>query len=250
LAKDNPYCPKSYIEKLELMPEWPMRQRLFIGNWEYDDDTNKIYKYADLVSLFTNQWKSTGEKYIICDVAWAGKDKAIVGVFDGRKLIDYKIENTSTPESIKTIMQAFGNMYIVKRQNRLYDWSWLGRWLSWLECPIFQGGWSPVEIWIWSLEQEASKRAYKNLRSQCFFELAKYIQDGSLWLECVDDQEKEIILEELDTIQYWNIEKDWPLQIIPKDEIKKLIWRSPDRADLLSMRVRFELNRSNEPDFF
>jgi hypothetical protein len=58
------------------------------------------------------------------------------------------------------------------------------------------------------------------------------------------------ILEELDVIQARKIEKDWPLQIIPKDEIKKLIWRSPDCADAISMRVYFELIEREEPNFY
>ena len=58
------------------------------------------------------------------------------------------------------------------------------------------------------------------------------------------------IIEELDVIQAWKIEKDWPLQIIPKDEIRKILWRSPDLADTISMRVYFELIERNDPMFY
>jgi hypothetical protein len=66
----------------------------------------------------------------------------------------------------------------------------------------------------------------------------------------VDEDMKTKILEELDVIQAWKIEKDWPLQIIPKDEIRKILWRSPDLADVISMRVYFELIERNEPMFY
>lgn len=250
LWQDNPYCPKDYLFKLSIMPDWPMKQRLFYGNREYGDDTNKIYAYRDLQSMFTNQWL-WGEKYIIADVAGAWRDKTIVTVRDWRKIVDRVVEYKSTPESVKTIMIQKSNEYIVKRKNMLYDWSWLWRWLSWLECEIFQWWSSPIETDEQSeQEKEAIKRTYKNLRSQAFLMLARWIKDGSLAIQCCDQQEQEEILEELDAMQLWNIEKDWPMQIIPKDEIKKIIGRSPDRADTISMRVYFELIKRNDPGFF
>jgi hypothetical protein len=46
------------------------------------------------------------------------------------------------------------------------------------------------------------------LRSQAFLMLARWIKDGSLAIQCCDQQEQEEILEELDAMQLWNIEKD------------------------------------------
>lgn len=250
LWHENPYCPKDYLYKLSIMPDWPMKQRLFYWNREYGDDTNKVYAYKDLESLFTNQW-SVGERYIIADVAGAWRDKTIVTVWEGRKIVDIVIEHKSTPESVKTIMLQKANERIVKRKNMLYDWSWLWRWLSGLDCEIFIGANKPIVQEDQSeQEQEMTMKTYKNLRSQCFLLLSRRIKDWSLAITCVEQPQQEEIIEELDTIQLWNIEKDWPMQVIPKDEIKKLIWRSPDRADTISMRVYFELHKTTDPMFY
>ena len=250
LATDNPYCPKWYIEKLSLMPDWPMKQRLYFWNWEYDDDANKVYSYRDLQSIFTNQGQ-TGEKYIITDVAWTGKDDTIVTVRDWRKIIDIVIENKSTPESVKHIMKQKQIEYNVKIKNMVYDGSWLWRWLSGLWCEIFQWWSKPIPTKdATEQEKEWLNKTYLNLRSQCFFMLAKRIKDGSLSIPNISEDLQTRILEELDVIQAWKIEKDWPLQIIPKEEIKKIIWRSPDFADVISMRVYFELIERNEPNFY
>ena len=250
LATDNPYCPEWYIEKLSLMPDWPMKQRLYFGNWEYDDDTNKIYAFRDIQSIFTNPWQ-TGEKYIIADVAWTWNDDTIVTVRDWRKIIEYIIENKSTPETVKALMTRKQVEYSVKTSNMLYDWTWLWRGLRGLGCEIFQGASSPIEDKdSTEQEKEVLKKTYKNLRSQCFFMLAKWIKDWSLSIVCDDGDVKTRIVEELDVIQQRNIEKDWPLQIIPKEEIKKIIWHSPDFADVISMRVYFELIERNEPNFY
>jgi hypothetical protein len=141
--------------------------------------------------------------------------------------------------------------YNVKLKNMVYDWTWLWRGLSGLGCEIFQGGSKPIPTKdATDQEKEWLNKTYLNLRSQCFFMLAKWIKDGSLSIPWIDDDLKTKILEELDTIQAWKIEKDWPLQIIPKEEIKKIIWRSPDLADVISMRVYFELIERAEPNFY
>ena len=250
LATDNPYCPADYIQKLSLMPDWPMKQRLYFGNWEYDDDTNKVYSYRDLQSIFTNVW-TTGEKYIITDVAGAWKDDTIVTVRDWRKIIDRVIENKSTPETVKHIMQQKQIEFNVKLKNMVYDGSWLWRWLSGLGCEIFQWWSKPIAMKdATDQEKEWLNKTYLNLRSQCFFMLAKWIKDGSLSIPNLPEDLQTRILEELDVIQAWKIEKDWPLQIIPKEEIRKILWRSPDFADVISMRVYFELIEKNDPMFY
>ncbi len=250
LATDNPFCPKWYLEKLSLMPDWPMKQRLFYWNREYDDDTNKVYSYRDLQSIFTNQGV-TGEKYIISDVAGSWKDDTIVTVRDWRKIIDTVIENKSTPESVKHIMTQKQLEYNVKLKNMVYDGSWLWRGLSGLGCEIFQWWSKPIPTKdATDQEKEWLNKTYLNLRSQCFFMLAKWIKDGSLSIPNMSDELKTRIIEELDVIQAWKIEKDWPLQIIPKEEIKKILGRSPDFADVISMRVYFELIERNEPMFY
>ena len=249
LAKDNPHV-EDYVKKLSLMPDWPMKQRLFYWNREYDDDTNKVYSYRDLQSIFTNQGQ-TGEKYIITDVAGSWKDDTICTVRDWRKIIDTVIEEKSTPESVKHIMQQKQIEYNVKLKNMVYDGSWLWRGLSGLGCEIFQWWSKPIPTKdATDQEKEWLNRTYLNLRSQCFFMLAKWIKDGSLSIPNISEELQTRILEELDVIQAWKIEKDWPLQIIPKEEIKKLLGRSPDFADVISMRVYFELIERNDPMFY
>ena len=249
LAKDNPHV-QDYVKKLSLMPDWPLKQRLFYWNREYDDDENKIYSYRDLQSIFSNEWIG-GEKYIVCDVAWTGKDSTIIYVFDWRRIIETIVEEKSTPESVKHLILRKKEEYNVKLKNIVYDGSWLWRGLSWLGCEIFQWWSKPIPTKdATEQEKEWLNKTYLNLRSQCFFMLAKWIKDGSLSIKNIDDDLQTRIIEELDSIQAWKIEKDWPLQIIPKDEIKKLIWRSPDCADAISMRVYFELIEREEPNFY
>ena len=247
LATDNPYCPKDYIQKLS-----PTRltdeTKIILMKREYDDDTNKVYSYRLAINL-TNQGQ-TG-KIHNHGRCMNGKDDTIVTVRDWRKIIDIVIENKSTPESVKHIMKQKQIEYNVKIKNMVYDGSWLWRWLSGLWCEIFQWWSKPIPTKdATEQEKEWLNKTYLNLRSQCFFMLSKRIKDGSLSIPNISEDLQTRILEELDVIQAWKIEKDWPLQIIPKEEIKKIIWRSPDFADVISMRVYFELIERNDPMFY
>ena len=65
-----------------------------------------------------------------------------------------------------------------------------------------------------------------------------------------NDNDRENIIEELDVIKQKNPDKWGKLQIITKEEIKELIWRSPDFADSIAMRMWFELNRQPEVQIY
>ena len=62
--------------------------------------------------------------------------------------------------------------------------------------------------------------------------------------------EKESIIEELDVIKQKNPDKWGKLQINTKEEIKQLIWRSPDYADAIAMRMYFELKKDERIQIF
>jgi len=83
LPKDNPNLPLSYIQNLLSMDK-NLMERLYYGNWEYDDDPTVL---IDLDSI-TDYWNPTsllddngnpkpGTKYLTVDVARMGKDKSV-----------------------------------------------------------------------------------------------------------------------------------------------------------------------------
>ena len=57
----------------------------------------------------------------------------------------------------------------------------------------------------------------------------------------VSSEEKERIVEDLDSVKVDNADKDGPLAVIPKDKQKEILGRSPDDGDALMMRSYFEL---------
>jgi len=57
------------------------------------------------------------------------------------------------------------------------------------------------------------------------------------------ETEREGLIEELDQIRSKDADKDGKRKIVPKDEVKKNIGRSPDHADCFIMRMFFELQK-------
>ena len=82
---------------------------------------------------------------------------------------------------------------------------------------------------------------YRNLKTQCSFEMAKLIQNRMTGEVCNDQNIKDLVGEEMEQIKQKDIDKDGKIDIIPKDVIKEHIGRSPDDWDSIMMRYYFEL---------
>src|SRR6056297_2073620 len=67
LPTDNPYLPKSYLASLLDLDE-NSKQRLYYGNWEYDDDPSALIELDAIHDYFNpNHLKSEGDKYMTID---------------------------------------------------------------------------------------------------------------------------------------------------------------------------------------
>ena len=62
-----------------------------------------------------------------------------------------------------------------------------------------------------------------------------------MFIDCDDVGIKAQIIQELEQVKQYNMDKDGKRQVLPKDKVKEIIGRSPDFADTLMMREWFEL---------
>ena len=78
------------------------------------------------------------------------------------------------------------------------------------------------------------RRNYSNLRTQSFYYIQRYMK-----MICIttDQDTQDRITEELLTVKEKNVVDDTKLQIIPKSLMKEELGRSPDLADMISMRM-------------
>lgn len=236
LVTDNPDISRHYIANLEKLDK-ESKERLLYGNWDYEDDPSLLIDYEKSVDLFTNIFAQPGSKYITADIARLGEDKTIIRVWDGLKSIKKYIIPKSLVNDTAAKIKQIQNEYSVPNSNTVCDEDGVGGGVvDILRCKGFVNNSKPIEI-------SGTKNNYYNLRSQCYFKLADYINTNMIYLYDTNVTDRESIIEELGQIKQKDFDKDGKLMIIPKDEIKKHIGRSPDESDCLMMRMIFELKQ-------
>lgn len=227
LLTDNPYIPKQYIEQLKKLDRIS-KERLLLGNWEYDDDTGRLFLYDSILDSFTNSFVSGGEKFLTCDVARYGSDKIVYIVWSGLRAekVLYKTKQ-GINETVKDI-KDLTLKYEIPRSNIIVDDDGIGGGVvDFLPgCKRFINNSSAL-----------NNENYQNLKTQCYYKLADLVNSNKVFLNVDDISIQKMITEELEAIKQFNAEVDGKLKIIPKDQLKLVLGRSPDFADSLMMRV-------------
>lgn len=239
LAVDNKKLPKIYIEQLQKADE-VTKQRLLYWNFDYDETPWRLFDYNSILNIFTNP-KYNWEKYISCDVARKWEDKAVIFVWDWYEIIDYQIYETCTNDVIEAKIKEFQQKYWVAMSNVIVDEDWVWWWIvDNLWCVWFINNSSPLSPY-WAKKNPFLKRNFANLKTQTYFELAKFVNNNKVSFSSCPETLKDLIIEELDVIVEVDLDKDNKRKIISKEDIKNKIWRSPDLADAMMMRFYFEL---------
>ena len=90
------------------------------------------------------------------------------------------------------------------------------------------------------------KRNFANLKTQCYFELARFVNDNKIRFDCQDSTVKNALIEELDVVVQVDLDKDAKTKIISKEDVKNKLGRSPDYSDAMMFRMFFELLKDPE----
>ncbi|NBV62567.1 MAG: hypothetical protein EBR73_16180 [Rhodobacteraceae bacterium] len=229
LPTDNKYLPQAYIESLRRLPDYD-RKRLLEGNWEFDDDSDKLFATDNLLRMFRNELLE-GNKYITSDIARFGKDRTIICVWNGLTLIEIKVMHRASVDEVVNEIRNIAKNNNVLLQNIVCDEDGVGGGVvDFLKCRGFVNG------------SKAKKPQYQNLKSECYYLLAQFIEQN--YLTCLVNSHKEQIVKELEMIKRHRADVDGKLQVTPKEQIKLREGISPDFADAIMMRMFFELNPS------
>lgn len=241
LPTDNPHLPQSYLDSLLSLDD-ASKQRLYYGNWEYDNDPAKLINYDSIIDLWKNEHvKATGKRSISADIARFGSDAGVIYVWDGCvELESVTLPTSSITDTAKKIREL-ANKWGVPMSKVVADEDGVGGGVvDILRCVGFINNSKAVK-------EEGKTVEYSNLKSQCYFHLANKINKGEIRLTNTENYEK--IIEELEQVKQHNADKDGKLSILPKDKVKELIGRSPDYSDALMMREYLELRNINENIF-
>lgn len=259
LPGDNPYLPKVYIENLKRADK-TTRERLLLGNFEYDADPLKIMSYDAINDLVTNTILESDEKFLINDIARFGGDKIVLGYFVGLMLKGlYVYTYQGLDETVKKIKYV-SVKHQIPYSHILSDEDGVGGGVldNLKGTKGFIGNSSPFTLWD-TKEYRDIPQNFTNLRSQCYFKLGDLVNQHEMAIN-IDFFETNIegltlekviseMVEELDQIKKKETQSQSDkLAIIPKNEIKEILGRSPDFADMLMMRTYFEFDAPSSFD--
>lgn len=236
LPTDNPHLPQSYLDSL-LELDKASKQRLYFGNWEYDNDPATIISYDAIQSYWNgNHIKPEGEFYLSIDVARKGKDKTVFRVWHGWVVVArYSMGKSLVNEVVEKAIEL-QREYKITNQNTIADEDGVGGGVvDYLNCIGFVNN-----------SRALMGENYDNLKSQCSILMAKKIERREVVEICSDGDVQDVTSEEMEQVKIKDIDKDSKLGVIPKDKVKELIGRSPDEWDSIMMRYFFELKQ----DFF
>lgn len=203
---------------------------------------------------------SSPQRYIVADIATQGKDKFVVGYFEGMELTDISVIAISSGKKIVEVIREIAIRYRVPNAHILFDSDGVGSFLDgsdgYLPGAIgFHGGAAP-KIVTEALTGRAVKERYANLKTQCYYHSGQEVKAGKLRISdrvatMMYDEKMTVrqrFLFERKAIKKYKPDTDGKLQINPKSEQKILLGgQSPDMMDLLMMRAFFDLGSTHRP---
>lgn len=237
LISDNPYASQDYINFLNTLPS-DQKSRLLYGDWDYSEDINTLFKYDDIInSIYRFEPDLSKEKYMSIDVARMGSDQSIISIWVGLCLIDIKVYEKLKTTQLSAEIESLIKSHNIKRTNVIIDETGVGSGVvDQVNGKGFISNASPL-----------SGENYFNLKSQCYGTLSRLFQEGKISINIMDRSIVEELTQELLSIKLKNGDNDKKIQVTSKDEVKRILGRSPDIADSIMMVMFYHIFISNKP---
>lgn len=233
LPTDNPHLPESYLQTLLSLDE-NSKQRLYYGNWEFDDDPATLITYDAINDYFQASHITRGiVKYMTIDVARKGKDKTVFRVWAGWLCIErHEIGKSGIDEVVRKAKEIQIKHNIPASRIVADEDGVGGGVVDYLKCKGFINN-----------SRAFNGENFDNLKSQCSIYMSQKITNREVGELCENQNVLEITRQEMEQVKLKGIDKDGKQSVIPKDEVKSNIGRSPDEWDSIMMRYYFELDK-------
>jgi PBSX family phage terminase large subunit len=225
LPLDNPFLPESYIQMLKTLPE-AQRRRLLDGDWNYTDDSLSVMTFEDISSsIFKHKPNPTDKKYMSVDVARFGSDRSVVMIWSGLVVLECyiytKLSTTELSSEIKELIAKYG----IHPNNVIVDADGVGGGVAdQIKGTNFVNNSRPLH-----------DQNFSNLKSQCYIKLGELFKEGKISLNLMDPSLVDELTQELLAVRLKDVDKDNKIAIQSKDDMKRILGKSPDLSDALAI---------------
>lgn len=242
LPTDNPSPEVApYIARIRASGDIVTIERLIEGNFEYDDDPQRLFHdYDKILEIFTNEFiEAAGPKYLVADIAYEGSDLFVIGIWNGlvcEKIEAFdKIDETQVAKKINELRL----IHKVPLSNVCYDADGLKTFVR----QSAKTGYLSGATQFHNGGRAIGNENYYNLKAQCYFKLAELVNDSKIYIK--EPKYRKQIIEELEQIKK-RIRNDdnEKIRLESKQDLKLRLGRSPDFADMLMMRMKYEISEA------
>lgn len=242
------------------------KMRLLDGNWKIRTDGMSIVDFMAAAAIFSNLLEPSArhQRYITCDAARFGRDLCVILVWKGWEVVYCVVYARSDINDVVEKIEELRRKFTIMRHNVMIDQDGVGGGAVKLgKYRGFHGG-NPAR----RDNETRVLENYKNYKTQCYYRfLEKRVNTGEVrfnldatLIEIYDDSRvkhrssgftvkvgaklydiKTLILQDLRSVKRKDPDMEGKIQMMPKDEQKIILGRSPDFGDALMMREAFEL---------
>lgn len=245
---DNPFLDHAEIDK----EKEALSLQSFRQEWlaEYGDGSTRLFDPVAVDDMFRITLSNTDKTpYYIIDPAGQGEDKTATGLWKGFECwIDEKSHLSS--DDIENDILVKETSHQIPRANIMLDSVGIGDSIQdrarLKGVTVFKGSFAPIktdkdiskaiDTGIHTLKPTQSD--FANLRAQTYYALANKVNTRQIKVHCSVEQAEEIKRELNATVE---MEGKGKTQIIPKEDIKRIVGHSPDKSDVLAMRMYYDI---------
>jgi hypothetical protein len=231
LPMDNPHLPAAYIQMLKELPP-QQKRRLLEGDWDYLDESDSLFNFDDITnSVYRISPNDVEKKYMTVDVARFGDDRSVVMIWVGLVLLECYIYRKLSTVELSTLIKALMVSNKVHPQNVIIDSDGVGGGVAdQIKGTNFVNNARPLH-----------EQNFSNLKSQCYVKLSDMFREGKISINLIEPSLVEDLTQELLAVKLKDIDKDNKVAVQSKDDMKRILGKSPDLSDCLMMRMLPEL---------
>ena len=248
-TRDNPFVSIEEVEKAKKELDTQTYKQEILA--EHIENAGALFKFSALIDISTNSIVKTKEKYLVVDVADDGTDKTKFSFWEGME--EYRRETFAgmNTESVISQIREYQGEERIPMSNTIVDAIGVGAGVasSSLLAGIigYKSSYAPIRTDrnpvmlpnVHYTKDAPLVSEYRNLRSQCIFLLADYVNNHKISSK-ITGRDREAIIEELSLYQD-DSQGDGKVSATKKEDVKELLGRSPDDSDCYIQRMFFEI---------
>ena len=231
LPTDNPHLPESYIQMLRSLPT-PQKRRLLEGDWNYMAEDESLFNFDHISnSVFRDRPNEINKRYISVDVSRFGDDRSVAVVWNGLVVMEILVYRKLSTVELSNEIKDLIAKWKVHPQQVIVDSDGVG------------GG---VADQIRGVNFINNGKAlhdqnFGNLKSQCYVKLSELFKEGKISLNILDSSLVDELTQELLAVKLKDMDRDNKVAVQSKDDMKRILGKSPDLSDAVMMRMYWEI---------